>query len=531
MLQVYDRVLVSRSVSTLLALSILMAAMYLFMGILEFLRSRVLVRVANKFEEDLGERTFDIWMKQGLYGKGAARHAPLQDLSTIRTFLSGNAPGTFFDIPWAPIYIGVIFILHWTLGLVGVFGAIVVLIAALYNEMATKKPLVESIKLRRQEQDFSQQSYRNADAITTMGMGSNVRGRWSGINKQGSQEFQKSSDKAGSSSAFTKAFRMFVQSAILGLGGALAVKQIITPGAMIAASIILGRAMAPIQMVIGQWRGFAAARDAYNRLNTFYDMIPEDEQSLQLPEPKGVLTVSNMSAGPPGAQTAVLAGLNFQLQPGDGLGVIGPSAAGKSTLARLLVGIWLPQKGDIRIDGATFDQWSHDAIGPFIGYLPQEVELIDGTIGENIARFQSEASPESIVKAAQEAGVHDMILHLEDGYDTRVGEGGAVLSGGQVQRVALARALYGDPVLLVLDEPNSNLDADGDAALTRAMANARKRGATVVVMAHRPSAIVAVDKLLMLREGRQVAFGPKEEVLAEVQGKAKQARAQQGAKP
>ena len=513
MLQVYDRVLASRSVETLLVISLIMAWLYICMGFLDFCRSRVLVRVANKFEKTLGERTFRIWLKQGLMGRGAARHQPLNDLSTMRQFLSGSAPGTFFDLPWVPVYIGAIFILHWQLGILAIFGSIVILISAIYNEWGTRKPMMESLKLRRAEQALAQQAHRNADTIESMGMGDHMRRRWEDLNARGSVEGQISSDRSGGSTAFSKAFRMFIQSAILGMGGYLAVKQIITPGAMIAGSIILGRALAPIQMIIGQWRGFNAARDAYGRLNAFYEIVPEGGDNTQLPTPTGLLSVENVIAGPPGAQTAVLGGLNFALKPGQGLGVIGPSAAGKSTLARLLVGIWMPQKGAVRLDGATFDQWSRDEIGKYIGYLPQDVELFDGTIGENIARFNPEASDESIVEAARWAGVHDLILRLPEGYDSKIGEGGVVLSGGQTQRVALARALYGEPALIVLDEPNASLDAEGDAALTKAIAEARKRGKTVVVMAHRPSAIAAVDMLLMLRDGKQEAFGPKDEVI------------------
>jgi len=293
----------------------------------------------------------------------------------------------------------------------------------------------------------------------------------------------------------------------------------------------MGRALAPIQMAIGQWRGFNAARDAYGRLNAFYEIVPEDDESLQLPPPKGHLSVENMTAGPPGAQSAVLGGLHFELKPGQGLGVIGPSAAGKSTLARLLVGIWVPQKGAVRLDGATFDQWSHDEIGKHVGYLPQEVELFDGTVGENIARFNGDATAEAIVEAARWAGVHELILRLPEGYDTKIGEGGAVLSGGQTQRVALARALFGDPCLIVLDEPNASLDAEGDQALSHAIAEARKRKKTVIVMAHRPSAIQAVDMLLMLKDGRQAAFGPKEEVLKELRAQTQQGQQGRQAAP
>lgn len=323
---------------------------------------------------------------------------------------------------------------------------------------------------------------------------------------------------------------MFIQSAILGAGGALAVQQMVTPGAMIAGSIILGRALAPLQMVIGQWRGFTTTRDSYSRLNKFYKAVPEDEESTSLPAPKGVLNVENIVAGPPGARKAILRGLNFQLKPGEGLGVVGPSASGKSTLARLLVGIWMPQQGAVRLDGATFDQYNRAEVGPYIGYLPQTVELLDGTIGENIARFDPQKTDENVVLAARRAGVHEMILRLPDGYDSRIGEGGTVLSGGQTQRVGLARALYGEPVLIVLDEPNSSLDAEGDTALARAIAGMRKMGKTVIVMAHRPSAIAAVDKLLYLKDGQQVAFGDKEDVLKQItQSSQKKEQAKEGA--
>lgn len=516
MLQVYDRVLISRSVSTLVALSILMAALYAFMGILDFFRSRVLIRIANNFERDLSEKAFSGWLQQGLAGQNAVRFTPLKDIATLRQFLSSPAPGAFFDIPWAPIYIAVIFVLHWTLGILAVIGTLIIVAVALYNEFTTKKPLLEAMKMRRMEQAFADQIYRNTDAVSAMGMNENMRRRWEQMNKKGAVEALEGGDKAGNASSFTKAFRMFIQSAILGLGGALAVKQIITPGAMIAGSIILGRALAPIQMAIGQWRNFNSARDAFGRLNTFFDLTTEDTDNLELPDPTGILAVEQVTAGPPGAQVAVLTGINFKLEPGQGLGVIGPSASGKSSLAKLLVGVWLPQKGAIRLDGATFDQWERSKIGRFVGYLPQSVELFDGTIAENIARFVPDAVDKDIVVAAQRAGVHDMILRLPDGYETRIGEGGAVLSGGQVQRVGLARALYGDPCLVVLDEPNANLDSEGDLALTNAIADLRKRGKTVIVMAHRPSAISAVDKLLMLRDGKQVAFGDKEEVLREM---------------
>ncbi len=516
MLQVYDRVLASGSISTLVTISVLMAVMYAFMGFLEYVRSRVLVRIGDKLETDLGEKTFNSWMTQGLYGKAGQRHRPLQDVSTLRQFLSGAAPATFFDIPWAPLYIAIMFLFHWSLGVIGILGAGIIFILAWVNEVSTRKPMQDANALRIQGQEFADIAHRNAETIAAMGMKSNMQERWQNYNNKAAHAVVIGSDRAGSLSSTSKAFRMFVQSGILGWGALLAVQGIITPGTMIAGSIIMGRALAPIQMALGQWRSFIGARQAFNRLNKFYDIIPEPLENLSLPTPTGKLSVTSILAAPPTSKTPVLAGINFTLEPGQGLGVVGPSASGKSTLARLLVGIWIPQKGSVRLDGATFDQWNSDELGPFIGYLPQHVELFDGTIGENIGRFRQDASAEDIVLAARRADVHDMILHLPDGYDTHIGEGGSVLSGGQVQRIALARALFGDPALVVLDEPNANLDAQGDAALTAAIADLRKRGKTVVIMAHRPSAIAAVDQLLMLKEGKQIAFGPKDAVIKEI---------------
>jgi len=525
MLQVYDRVLASGSISTLVTISVLMAVMYAFMGFLEYVRSRVLVRIGDKLETDLGERTFAIWMKQGLYGKAGQRHRPLQDVSMLRQFLSGAAPATFFDMPWAPLYIAVMFLFHWSLGVVGIIGAVIIFIFAWLNEVSTRKPLQDANALRIKGQMFADIAHRNADTVTAMGMSGNMQARWQKYSKEAASATVLGSDRAGSLTSASKAFRMFIQSGVLGWGALLAVQGIVTPGTMIAGSIIMGRALAPIQMALGQWRGFIGARQAFNRLNKFYEIIPEQADNLSLPAPIGELSVTNILAAPPGSKVPILTGLNFTVKPGQGLGVIGPSASGKSTLARLLVGIWIPQKGSVRIDGATFDQWNSDELGPYIGYLPQQVELFDGTIGENIGRFYQDASAEDIVLAARRAAVHDMILHLPDGYDTRIGEGGTVLSGGQVQRIALARALFGDPALVVLDEPNANLDAEGDAALTAAITDLRKRGKTVVVMAHRPSAIAAVDQLLMLRDGKQIAFGPKNDVIKEMTKQGQKLRA------
>lgn len=513
MLQVYDRVLASSSMSTLVAISVLMALMFAFVAVFELLRTRILVRIGDRLDKDLGARTFAIWLKQGLFGRAGQRHRPLRDLATVKQFFSGTSPSTFFDIPWAPIYIGIMFIFHPVLGIAGVLGAVIIFILAYINEKSSRKPMQDANAYRAKGQNFAEITHRNADAITAMGMEGDMQARWAEYTKRAADETLRGSDRNGGITAVSKAFRMFVQSGILGLGAALAVQQIITPGTMIAGSIIMGRALAPIQMVVGQWRGFISARQSFNRLNTFFNIIPEDVERMQLPAPEGHISVKQVIASPPGMKTALLAGLNFTIEPGQGLGVIGPSASGKSTLARLLVGIWLPQKGAVRLDGATFDQWNRSALGPYIGYLPQDVEMFDGSIGDNIARFMPNADPQAVVLAARRAAVHDMILRMPDGYDTYIGEGGTVLSGGQSQRIALARALYGDPVLVVMDEPNANLDAEGDMALNAAILDLRRRHKTVVVMTHRPSALAAVDQVLIIENGRQIAFGARDEVL------------------
>lgn len=513
MLQVYDRVIASQSISTLVALSVLMIAMYAFMGSFDFLRSRILVRIGNYTEAELGQRTFHVWLKQGLYGKAAAKHQPLKDLAAIKQFLTGAAPITFFDVPWTPIYIAVIFMLDWTLGVFATVGAIIVLIIALAADFATRKSRSEAQKATFASDIFAEQCHNSSEAVIAMGMAGNLITRWSNLQEQGANQNLFASDVSGSASAFSKAFRMFMQSAILGMGAALAIQQIVSPGAMIAGSIILGRALAPIQMIIGQWRNFVATKSAYVRLNTFYALIPEDEKTTQLPPPTGHIRVEGVNAGPPASKKATIKGLRFEALPGDGLCVLGPSGSGKSTLARLLVGVWFPQIGTVRLDGATYDQWDRDEIGKYIGYLPQKIDLFNGTVAENITRFRPDIQPSAAVEAAQLAGVHELILNLPEGYNTRIGEGGEILSVGQTQRVALARALCGNPCLVVMDEPNSNLDAQGDEALNQAIMGLRQRGKTVIVITHRQSAMEVLNKVLILRNGTQVKFGLKENLI------------------
>ncbi len=512
MLQVYDRVITSQSMSTLVALSILMVLMYGFMGLLDFLRSRILIRIGNYVESELSAPLFKNWLSQGTKGKIKPGQNPLQSLAVLKRFLTGPAPTTFFDIPWTPIYIAVIFMIDWTLGVFAIFGAVVVLFIAILAELRTRKNEAKAQNAKAHSHRFSQKIYQNSEAVVSMGMVGDMSQRWAHIKTQGEASDLSASDISGGATATSKAFRMFLQSAILGLGAALAVQGIVTPGAMIAGSIILGRALAPIQMIIGQWRSYIQTKNAYRELNGFYASLPADEEKIALPAPTGALRVAGLSAGPPGATKATLKGLNFDLAPGDALCVLGHSGSGKSSLARLLVGIWTPQMGSVRLDGATLDQWETDELGHHIGYLPQTVELFDGTIGENIARFRRGATSESTIRAAQIAGLHEFVLSLPDGYNTKLGVGGVILSVGQVQRVALARAVFGDPCLIVLDEPNSNLDKQGDQSLNGAIQYMRSQGKTVVIISHRPTAMAAVNKVLVLNGGKQEKYGLKEQV-------------------
>ena len=512
MLQVYDRVITSQSMSTLVALSILMVLMYSFMALLDFLRSRILIRIGNFVENKLSAQLFKNWLSQGIKGKIPPGQQPLQNLAILKRFLTGPAPTTFFDIPWTPIYIAVIFMIDWTLGVFAIFGAVVVLCIAALAELKTRKNEAKAQNAKAHSQGFSQKIYQNSETVMSMGMVGDMSEKWARIKAQGEASDLSASDISGGATAMSKAFRMFLQSAILGLGAALAVQGIVTPGAMIAGSIILGRALAPIQMIISQWRNYIQTKNAYRDLNTFYGTLPENIEKVALPKPTGKLSVSAMSAGPPGAKKATLKGINFDLVPGDGLCVLGHSGSGKSTLARLLVGIWTPQMGSVRLDGATLDQWENDELGKYIGYLPQTVELFDGTIGENISRFRPNVASEVTIRAAQIAGLHEFILSLPDGYNTKLGAGGLVLSVGQVQRVALARAVFGDPCLVVLDEPNSNLDAQGDTALNGAIQYMRSQGKTVIIISHRPTAMAAINKVLVLNGGQQEKYGLKEQI-------------------
>lgn len=523
MLQVYDRVLSSQSMSTLVSLSLLMGTLYIFVWLLESVRSKVLSRFANSVEEQLSERTFEASVRMGLGRSQSQASVPIRDLSTIRTFFASNAMATMFDMPWVPVYLGVIFLLHWTMGLFAVFGAAVIIACAVYAQVVGKSPEQDERDSKIKGQAIEEQTARNAGMVRAMGMEGHLYNRWNTLNSEATTHATLGNDRVSGVRAFSKAFRLFLQSSILGIGAALAINQVVSPGSMIAGSIILGRALTPAQTLISQWPLIIAARASYERLDDVHRALESKPEHMDLPAPKGWLEVKNMAGGPPGSQSPIVMGLNFTLYPGDGLGIIGPSASGKSSLANFLVGIWIPQRGEVRLDGATFQQWhasrTQGGVGKYIGYLPQSIELFDGTIKDNISRFDPQATEHEVLDAARRAGVHELILTLPQGYGTIVGDGGAVLSGGQLQRVALARALYGDPCLVVLDEPNANLDDEGEAALSNAIKSIRERGKTVIVITHRIGAIKDMNKVLVLKQGQQAMFGDTRRVLGALNGK------------
>jgi ATP-binding cassette subfamily C exporter for protease/lipase len=527
MLQVYDRVLASQNDVTLLMLTVMMLGAYLVMSALEMMRSFVLVRVGAKFDMDLNKRVYTAAYEQNLKRGGANAGQSLQDLTNIRQFLTGNALFAFMDAPWFPIYLAVIFFFEPSLGVFALCGTAVLVLLAYVNEKVSHAPLAEANMMSIQSSNLATNNLRNAEVIESMGMLPNVLGRWFSLHGRFLQLQAEASQKAGVVGAVTKFVQVSLQSLVLGFGAMLVLEHKITPGMMIAASILVGRALAPVQQVIGVWKSWAGTRSAYERLVKLLEENPARPAGMALPPPQGALAVEGVTAAPPGVRVPVLANVSFALQPGDVLGVIGASGSGKSTLARLLVGVWPSTVGKVRLDGADIYQWNKGELGPFLGYLPQDIELFGGTVSDNIARF-GEVDPEKVVQAAKRAGVHDMILHLPKGYDTLLGEGGGGLSGGQKQRLGLARAMYGDPSVIVLDEPNSNLDEVGEQALVVAVNDLRQRGKTIVLITHRTSAIAATTKLLLLNNGQVGAFGPTGMVLQALQEQnQKQLQAQQ----
>ncbi|MFA9215938.1 MAG: type I secretion system permease/ATPase [Sphingomonadaceae bacterium] len=525
MLQVYDRVLASRNEVTLLMLTLMMLAAYAFMGALELIRSFVLVRVGAQFDMQLNKRVYTAAFEQNLKKTGANAGQALVDLTNLRQFLTGNALFAFFDAPWFPLYLLVIFLFEPSLGIFALCGTVVLVACAYVNERVSHKPLSEANSMAIAASNMATNNLRNAEVIESMGMLPNLMGRWLKLHSRFLHLQAEASEKAGLVGAVTKFFQVSLQSLVLGFGALLVLENKITPGMMIAASILVGRALQPVQQVIAVWKSYANTRSAYERLSTLLEENPARTAGMELPKPHGAVSVEAVTAAPPGARAAVLKGVSFAVNAGDVLGVIGPSGSGKSTLARLLVGIWPSMVGKVRLDGADIFQWNKAELGPHIGYLPQDIELFGGTISENIARF-GDIDAEKVVLAAKRAGVHDLILHFPEGYDTKLGDGGAGLSGGQRQRIGLARAMYGDPSVLVLDEPNSNLDDVGEMALLQAVNDLRARGKTIILITHRTSVIGATNKLLLLRDGVVTMFGPTNEVLQALQDGQRQAQAQ-----
>jgi ATP-binding cassette subfamily C protein EexD len=513
MLQLYDRVLASRSMETLIMLTIIVVVMFFVLGMLEFVRSRILIRVGNAIDSKMSNRLFDAMFALANRHPGKATSQPLTDLTQIRQFLTGTPLFAFFDAPWIPIYIGILFLFHPIYGYFGIFAILVSMSLTLINEKRTKKGLEDSNRHYQASQSFINSSLRNSEIIEAMGMHGNVRRRWYNRYVTFLNEQSNASDEAGIWSNTSKISRMLMQSLVLGIGGYLAIKGEVSPGMMIAGSIILGRALAPIDLMTSTWKQFSSARISYGRLENLLSEFKVTQKPTPLPAPKGFIDVENIVVLPPDSKVPSVRGVTLSIKAGETVAVIGPSAAGKSSLARAILGVWPCTNGKIRIDGAELSHYDREILGKTIGYLPQDIELFDGTISENIARYE-DPKPEMVVEAAQVAGVHEMILQLPQGYDTPIGPGGIALSGGQRQRVGLARALYCYPKIIVLDEPNSNLDDVGERALTQAIIELKKRGSTVILITHRPSVLGVTDKIAFMRDGTLQLFGARDEVLA-----------------
>ena len=513
MLEVYDRVLPSRSVPTLVGITLLALVLFSFQGVLDIIRSRLLVRVGSSLDGALSERVHHVLMKLPLKGAGSQGLQPLRDLDQVRSFLSTVGPAALFDLPWMPLYLAICYLFHPLIGIVATAGGLILVVVALLTEVMTRKPAAEAAFHAGGRNSLAEANRRNTEAVHAMGMAGRLGALWSDCNRDYMAAQQRAADVAAGFGGLSKVLRMALQSGVLGIGAWLVINQQATAGIIIASSILTSRALAPIELAISQWRGFVAARQSWRRLNVLLEKIPAEPTRLALPKPVHSLAVEAVSVVPPGTHRIVVQDVAFQLKAGQGLGIIGPSASGKSSLARVLVGVWTAVRGGVRIDGAALDQWSSEALGPHIGYLPQDMELFAGSVAENIARFEPQPSATAIIAAATAAGVHELVLGLPEGYETQIGEAGAALSAGQRQRIGLARALYGDPFLVVLDEPNANLDSEGEDALTRAILGVRARNGIVVVIAHRPSALAGVDTLLVMQAGRMASFGPKETVL------------------
>ncbi len=520
MLQVYDRVLGSRNETTLWVLTLLLLGAYLFMGALETIRTWVLVRVGARFDATLNARVFNATFERSLMQPGSNSAQPMHDLNTLRQTLTGTGLLALFDAPWMPVYLLVISLMSIELGLFALLGALVLGALAVLNERISKPKLDEAQKYNAQSQLALTNHLRNAEVIEAMGMLPSIRQHWHGLHLKQIRLQAAASDQAAVMGGVTKFVRITMQSLSLGFGALLVLEGRMSPGSMIAASVLVSRALAPVEMLVGNWKQIITGRAAYARLKALLGAHPARQYGMSLPAPTGAVLLDGVSTAAPGSKQVILKNLSFSIAAGECIAVIGPSGSGKSTLARLLVGVWPALAGTVRLDGADLYRWSKDELGPHLGYLPQDIELFDGTVAENIARF-GEVNADKVIAAAQRAGMHELILRLPKGYDTPLGLGGCALSGGQKQRVGLARALYGDPALVVLDEPNSNLDDQGERALTETIRDLNARGKTTVLITHRMASLSVVQKIMVLTEGTLKAYGPRDEVLAALQGNAK----------
>ncbi|MCW5729149.1 MAG: type I secretion system permease/ATPase [Alphaproteobacteria bacterium] len=512
-MEVYNRILPTRSEPTLYVLAGLVVGLLTVMALLEAIRSRILVRLSTRLEILMSDRVLGAVFLANQRRPGAGSTQSLRDFDAVRQFLSGNAPLAFFDLPWTPLLLGVIFLLHPLLGIIATVSALVLFVLAVANELATRRPLEQANQSYAGFLSAVGGALRNSEVLGAMGMLANMRERWYDRRNEVLQLQTLASDRAGNISGLTKMLRFVAQTMLLGAGAWLAIHELISPGAIIASSIVMGRALAPFEMAIGVWKQFVQARDARRRLSALLIENPAPAERTVLPRPKGLLRLENVSVAAPDRKEPIVAQVNLQFQPGTIIGITGPSGSGKSSLLRTVMGVWPPAAGTVRLDGGEVHNWDPEDLGPHIGYLPQDVELFEGTVAENICRFGPHDS-ESIVAAARKAGAHEMILSLPKGYDTPVGPGGAMLSGGQRQRIGLARAIHGDPVIVALDEPNSNLDEAGDVALGQALRNLKQAGVTVLLVSHRPAVLSLADQIVVLANGAVRLSGNAADVLA-----------------
>jgi ATP-binding cassette subfamily C protein len=532
MMLVYDKVLPSRSEPTLYSLLIMIVIVYLFQGLMEAIRGRMLVQVGASFDVGLSTRVHQLIGKLALSTrKGGDGLQPMRDLDSVRGFLASGGPAALIDLPWMFFFVLVLFLLHPALGITVLIGGLILVGLTYATERMTREPTQRMTALTAQRYAMADAARRHAEVVKALGMERRLNSSWGLVSSRNLSALEKLTNIGSGIGGASKVFRLLLQSVVLTVGAVLVIENKATAGIIFASSILAARALAPVEIAIANWRGFVAARQSWARLQQLLQRAPEQIVSHELPAPRATLAVEALSLAPPGAQRLTVEGVSFIAKAGEAIAVIGPSGSGKSTLVRGITGIWEAVRGTVRLDGAALDQWSPETLGKYIGYLPQNVELLEGTVAENIARFEPNAPSEAIIAAAKLAGVHDLVVRLPEGYETPVGPDGSNLSAGQRQRIALARALYRDPFLIVLDEPNSNLDAEGETALATAVSSACARGAIVILVAHRQSILSVVDLILYMRDGKALAYGPRDDILRRIAGAEAPKKLQDKAQP